>query len=542
MAQDEIKDIPTPGYIYEVKKNDTLADIAYHAYKDASKWPLIAEINAQRLKSYSMSNEQLRKKGKDYVGHPENLIMPGERIFIPELVTIQPPNPQPTDPENITPPEPDPVSRSSAYYMTDAIFDNIPKFPKGSVVFGMVYASSVGATPSLRPIRSFYVEWYVPYQGRFVYGVDILARAWNGTFLWNPEQSKGYDLQRKAVVTNHFNEVIKSLSFARSCIVIDGKLMGTDFIGGRKYKITPNASSVECRYHSKTYDLIRSDTPAGISPASSMPNKTFGEFMKWLLDHMGIGFKDYVQDPTPYPFNPIEGGGTQKCGAFLQTMAAQHGSFLMDDEYGNVIVHKIANKPSEKRPLCHLEFGNQTAGNRFGQFATEWEADYDDLGFYNTYNAYGPSQDLEDYGKAKTSETRTPTMNGFPLAPPPSVINLSTENCQIANDVKNLILWTITKTWMDAREFRVPVGTWYNEYGELWRAGDLVDIFSPITETMFTKRRDFKGRYIPMRCVIREIEFEWTGDSRRCILTVCPVFSLKEDGTLSDMSHRGFML
>jgi len=523
MANTEIKALPTPGYLYKIQSNDTLRAIAGHAYKDESKWQLLARENAGNLASYKMSNEQLRRRGRDYVGHPENLIMPGEIIIIPELVTPpQPAAPQPADPENVTPPDPPAAVTPRVVSNQDLIFFNRPKFPKGSVVFGMQINV---------PAQYGDIEWYVPYQGRFVYGVDILARAWSGTFLWNPKESKGYDLQRKAVVTNHFNDAIKSMSFTRSCIVIDGEVMGTGFIGGRKYKITPNDSSVECRYHSKTQHLIDSDTPSALIDPLTQPNKTVADIIKDTLDCAGYGLIDYVKDTRVFQITPQPGKGSQKYGAFIQGVAAKYGLFLMDDQWGNVVIHKIANKASVTRPLCHLEFGNQTAGSRFGQFATEWEADYDDLGFYNTYNVYDSVRQSKDkIGQKVSTDVMTPTMGGKPLAPPPRYLYI--ENNGFPPDLKNIVMWTITKTWMDAREFRVPVGTWYNEHGKLWRAGDLVDIISPVTEKDNT----------PMRCVIREIEFEWAGDSRRCILTVCPVFALTDKGNLSDLSHRGFML
>jgi len=69
----EIKDYPTPGYLYKVKSGDWISKIAQKVYGDAQKWPIIEQANSNFSKTEELS------------GEPQTYFYTGEIIYIPVL-------------------------------------------------------------------------------------------------------------------------------------------------------------------------------------------------------------------------------------------------------------------------------------------------------------------------------------------------------------------------------------------------------------------------------------------------------------------------
>jgi prophage tail gpP-like protein len=69
----EIKSLPTPGFLYEVKSGDWISKIAQKAYGDAQKWPIIDQANSNFSETKELS------------GVPQTYFFPGQVIFVPVL-------------------------------------------------------------------------------------------------------------------------------------------------------------------------------------------------------------------------------------------------------------------------------------------------------------------------------------------------------------------------------------------------------------------------------------------------------------------------
>jgi prophage tail gpP-like protein len=493
----QVSERATPGLWYEIKSGDTLSALAARAYGNASR-PYYEKI----WQANSKAGTDVWDERNDEAGHK---IMPGQMIFIPLLDTAT----AEVKVAEVQAAAATPANKEPVVVLPALGASGGRKHPKGTFIIEIDVETDVGW---LGPLEC------APYEGRFASGVDIAARAWTGTFRWNPNKSSHFDYRTRSVVASRFNEAVKSGSFARSRCYIDGFLVGTGFLLSRSYSASGDFFSVSCEFYSRTKNLVDSD----INPAVTIDvvrNKTLRDIAAKVLPP-GYNYVMRWNDEKEFVFNDAPQPGTEKVMTFLQRLAMSRGMFVQDDPYGRVIFHKIPNRAVGIIPS--LEFG--------GESVTEWSATYDDSYIFAEYTAYVLGEHRENDGQA--NRTLNPTLkprdkNGRMWGP--SERRLIFEAESETGGINDAAEWFVIKSWLDAHSFRLPVSRIYDSNGDLWQEGRIVRVKSPLCENDGWNEM-----------VIRGVEFEFSEDNAAAILSLCPTFYVK-DGELQAISKEIIM-
>ncbi|MDR0475541.1 MAG: hypothetical protein LBH43_17945 [Treponema sp.] len=312
-------------------------------------------------------------------------------------------------------------------------------------------------------------------QGRFAYGIDILASSYSAAIVWNPGKDAWLD---KATARG---------SFANSELYIGSKLVCTSRLYGRENVIVNDSVTKNLEFFSVTADLVDSHIPPQEGEILQSDLKQIAELL--CGKH---GFPVEFKDEPGDPFDVVEAkrDGVETVGKYLQRLAAQRGLFVSCDEKGGVVFQKAV---SSGKSVAYIEYP--------GRVAIEHKAHFDDRLRYSKYFVSSITGD----GAVLNATAVDP---GVPEARQLlfEANDANSENIQDAAD------WRMLRIELEALSMDFPVSGWFDGNGELWRPNTIVSAKSPVLD--IPDEREF---------IIRQVEFIWSAAVRTATLNLVPL-------------------
>ena len=314
-------------------------------------------------------------------------------------------------------------------------------------------------------------------QGRFAYGIDVLASSYNVTIAWNPSKDQWLD---KATARG---------SFADSQLYIGPTLVCTGRLYAREPNISNSGITKSLEFYSVTADLVDSDIPPAEGEIRQSDLKQIAELL--CATH---GFPVAFKDDPGAPFDVVEAkrDSVEKVGKFLQRLASQRGLFVSCNEKGGVVFQKAA---SGGKPVARIEYP--------GRITTEHKARFDDRLRYAKYFVSSVTGDGTPLN-ATASDPQVPAARQL----------LFEANDADSETIQNAVDWRMLRIELEALSVSFPVTDWFDANGELWRPNTIVTARSPVLD-------------IPdeFNYVVRQVEFEWTASGRSAVLNLVPPLS-----------------
>jgi prophage tail gpP-like protein len=203
----EIVSVPTPGKRYKIVKDDFLSKIAGIAYGDTSKWRKIWAANQSALKSGD-----------------EDLIYPGEIIFIPELAERK------VSPKTLTGKAPDALT----------LVINDIEIP----------------TADLKVTRT----------------IDTAADGWTALIAWKPGKDEKID------------EATKPWGYQNASIFLGNDLL----VDGRLYKVRPSGTVSGRQKALTGFSFTKDAIDSNVKPPYEVKNLTLRQRANDLIEPFGI--------------------------------------------------------------------------------------------------------------------------------------------------------------------------------------------------------------------------------------------------------------
>jgi prophage tail gpP-like protein len=321
------------------------------------------------------------------------------------------------------------------------------------------------------------------FQGRFAYGVDVLARSWNADIAWTPGADPELD------------KLASRGSFADSELYLFGKLAASGRIYARTAAIKPDSVTKNLVFFAKTKDIMDGSLSMNFEYAKSTIREIADEICS------KIGFSAKFPDGPGEPYDSIEGlPAYETIGNFFQKLAAARGLFVSCDENSALIFQKLhAFEP----PVAHIDMT--------GRIATEYSATFDDSKRYNNYIATSTAGDGKSLNGKTFIDPQVPAARQFIFSAPEcdaGTLDLAAE-------------WAMLKINLEAAEIKIPTDKWTDSNGDLWKPNTIVTVKSPVLDIPD-----------PRKYLVRGVEFAWTASSRSAQLSLVPVLSVDGSGRL----------
>jgi len=315
-------------------------------------------------------------------------------------------------------------------------------------------------------------------QGRFAYGIDVLASSYNATIAWTPGKDPWLD------------RITARGSYADSELFIGPKLVCTARLYSRDNIILKDSTFKNLEFYSMTADLVDSHIPP---TEGEIRQSDLRQIADLLCARNGFPVK-FTDDPGD-PFDVVEAkrDGVETVGKYLQRLAAQRGLFISADEKGGVVFQRVINNG---KPVARIEY--------LGRVTTEYRARFDDRKRFAKYFASSVTGD----GMALNATSSDPTV-------PAARQVLFEVNDADATNIQDAADWRMMKIELEALSVAFPVTDWFDGNGELWRANTFVTARSPVL--------DIPNEF---NFVIRQVEFEWTAKKRTATLNLVPPLSV----------------
>ena len=320
-------------------------------------------------------------------------------------------------------------------------------------------------------------------QGRFAYGIDVLASSYNATIAWTPGKDPWLD---KATARG---------SYADSELFIGPQLVCTGRLYGRENVIAKDGIKKTLEFYSMTADLVDSYIP----PAEGeIRHSDLRQIAQLLCANNGFPVK-FIDTPGD-PFDVVEAkrDGVETVGKYLQRLAAQRGLFISSDERGGVVFQKAV---SGGMPVARIEYP--------GRVANKFRAHFDDRKRFAKYFASSVTGD----GIALNGTASDPSV-------PAARQILFEANDADAGNIQSAAEWRMLLIELEALSVDFPVSDWFDASGNLWKANSIVSVKSPVMD--IPNESNF---------VVRKIEFAWSAEKRGAILNLVPPL-LVEGGKL----------
>jgi len=314
-------------------------------------------------------------------------------------------------------------------------------------------------------------------QGRFAWGIDVLASSYNATIAWTPKKDPWLD---RATARG---------SYADSELYIGPRLVCTARLYGRENSVTAGGVTKTLEFFSKTADIVDSDIPPTESEIRESDLKQIANLL--CASHgFPVTFRD---DPGP-PFDTVEvqREKVETVAKFLQRLAAQRGLFISCDESGGVVFQKVA---AGGRPVARIEYP--------GRVAKEHVAKFDDRKRFAKYFASSVPGDGEVLNATAVD----------PAVPAARQILFEADDVD-ASGIQAAADWRMLRIELEALSVDFPVGDWFDASGNLWEPNTIVTARSPVL--------DIPNEF---NFVIRQAEIEWTASGRSAVLNLVPPLS-----------------
>jgi hypothetical protein len=407
----DILSIPAQGNAYVVKRGDYLRAIAKQAYGDEMAWPRIWDANPQ-LHS---------RKPTPLYPNKEDLIYPGDTLFIPPQL---PEVPAPPDPGVIVDDTPLPISPP-------------PVRPPRLLPSG---APIIDAEVTLGEQTLHCIE------GKFTYGFDTFAPSWMVKVPWDPGRDAVFDRNSKRG------------SFAPSTIHLMGVLKGTGRLYIRAPTMDTGGITKQLTFYSRTKDLLDSSLTTKMK---EYPSTTLKEYVEDCA--RALGYKVTFQTDTGKPFDSIQWQAGMKIGEVLQNLAAHRGFYVTADTKGDVVVWKMHTR--NQSPVALIESG--------GDLALGFKTTYDDTKRFRSYGTYFHTGG----GKTVYSEAVDETI-------PAAVFREITMSVDKINEdtAETMAAWVMMKLYLQSMEIQIAVKDWLDETDKIWEPQDLVMVRAPVLE------------------------------------------------------------
>jgi prophage tail gpP-like protein len=413
-------DFPIQGQSYVVQPYDDLQKIAVQAYGNRSMWRKIYDAN------------------RSVIGDNPGLIITGWTLFIP--------------------PEMDELVQEA-------------RLPPAEIADKKAVTIFLGG----KELRHF--------QGRFAYGIDVLAPSWNADIAWTP----GADPELDNLTSRD--------SFADSELYLFGNLAASGRIYTRTATIKPDSVTKNLIFFAKTKDIVDGSLSINFEYAKS----TLQQIANEICSKIGFGAK--FPDGPGEPYDSIEGVPTHETiGNFFQKLAAARGFFVSCDENSALVFQKLHTSGP---PVAHIDMTRR--------IATEYSATFDNTKRYNNYIATSTAGDGKSLNCKSFIDPQVPAARQFIFSAP---------ECD-AGTLDLAASWAMLKINLEAAEIKLPVSAWTDSANNLWRPNSTITLKSPVLDIPE-----------PRKYLIRGVEFAWTASSRSAQLSLVPVLSVDGSGRL----------
>jgi prophage tail gpP-like protein len=321
-------------------------------------------------------------------------------------------------------------------------------------------------------------------QGRFSYGLDTMASSWNCDCAWSPGADPDFD-----------RDTARG-SFADGQLYLTGRLVGSGRLYTRTAAVRPDSITKNLVFYSSTKDIV--DT--SLSP-------THPEYAKSTVQQIAedicgnLGFSSRFPDGAGDPFDLIEGiPAYETVGKFFQKLAAARGLFVSCDENSALVFQKLHG---ETPPVANIDMT--------GRVVTEYQAAFDDTQRYHNYAAVSQAGDGGECHSRGFFDDQVPAARQLVF----EAGDLDTAGLDLAAQ------WAMLKITLAANEIKLPVSSWTDDNGALWKPNTTVTVKSPVLDIPE-----------PRKYIIRSVEFAWTASARSAELSLVPILSVDGSGRL----------
>ncbi|GHV81893.1 hypothetical protein AGMMS49991_04510 [Spirochaetia bacterium] len=309
--------------------------------------------------------------------------------------------------------------------------------------------------------------------GRLGHGLDQMCRQWACDIPFIPKKDPWLD------------EVTARGSFAAGELYFGPELVATGKLYERTISGTDNESKKTLTFASAAADMVDSSLWPANSEIRDCNLKQIAEKI------MGsAGFKFTFIDPPGAAFPMIQCKEVETVAAYFQRLAGQRGLFISTDEEGTVIFQKLHDNAP---PVANIVYGESRS-------VTAYSVTFNDRLRFREYHAANTAAD----GTGIEADVTDPTVKG------PRQIIFDAANCNSA-DIVTAAEWVMIQSNMEAFSFTLPLATWWDDNGEIFKDNTKIILSAPIL--------DIKQ---PSPFIIRAVEFSFTPDSRTAALSLVP--------------------
>lgn len=314
---------------------------------------------------------------------------------------------------------------------------------------------------------------------RLMRTMDTISDGWSCVIAWNP----GADYE--------IDKLTSAFSYTNSACYLGGKLKGV----GKLYNIRQSIKGrreKQLEFFSKTIDIVDST----MRPPYEKNNITL---LQRVIDQVEKYAIEVNVDSNADPggaFKRVTGKPTTKVWDHLSKLASQRGVLLSSDEHSNILI-TVAN-------INGKSVGIISEGESIGQ---EFEIFFNGRNRYTEYKAI--SQNVRT--KGSRGYARDSKINGSRLLTFDAADSL-------AGELKSAAEWKRNKMIADSLTFPLPVSSWYDPKGNLWRENTNVNV---VSSTMS----------IPdgFKFLIRNVEYIYESSGTTAILSLVPPHVYSKD-------------
>lgn len=309
---------------------------------------------------------------------------------------------------------------------------------------------------------------------RVLLTMDTASDGWTASLPWEPGANPELD---KRVLPG---------AFPPAKVYIGGKLVISGYLYRPVTGLDMAGTVKNLHGFSRTADLIDSNFKEPYEES----NVTLRQRADKLVAPFGIKVVyelDTVADIND-PFDRVTASPTDKVFAHLNKLAKQRGVLISSTADGNLLFTAADTKSP---PITTIQEGEPLAGR--------FTMDYDGRKRFSTTTAYGS----------------TPGGNAKEAVQDPGVPRGRMKNFQIGDvlygELEAAAKWERNRSLADAMTIPIPVATWLNPEGEIWKPNTKITVISASIHV--PKGFDF---------LVRSVEFNENGNEKSAILNVIP--------------------
>jgi prophage tail gpP-like protein len=305
--------------------------------------------------------------------------------------------------------------------------------------------------------------------GKGIRTIDTVADGWTGSLAWEPGENPELDKR------------ILPYGYTPAALYLGGKLVVNGLLYSVESQISGGGTIKNLEGWSFTADLMDST----LKPPYEKNGFTLKQRIEELIKPIGISA--IFETDAGGPFDRITASKSDTIFSHLNKLASQRSVLLSSTVNGDLLVTKTASGS----PVATLEEGQQGVSN--------FRARFDGRKRFNAYRAIGKSPAGNKVGITKDEKV------------PRSRFMTFNANETTDGDIQKAADWKRSKQLADALAIPIPVDSWYDPEGNLWKENTLVTLISPSIHV--PDGFDF---------LIRSVEYTFEAGGTSAILNLVP--------------------